>query len=547
MPVLAGGYQPTLYSAYALAIVALARIVDGWAHGRPPSVRAFGRLAVAGLLALATAAPQVLPTLAWSAHTMRQTRTLADSQMMLLYAEGARWHRLVMFFLRQSPSDLAYFSIPVAALVVVAMLGPLGFVLGAGAIVTGLATLVHPDSPFFPLYKAVPGFAMFRFSTRIVMITGLCTAVAAAIGLTAVTHVRAVAAPRRRLVVDALALAVAVVFLVVPYRNQTQLPWTAGAMGDQLDDKFFPDDQRPPADSRAYVPGGRLELMGGGFVREGTRHDVRVLQDYEPLTSRRLAVFLTAVVGQPPPAPDAFAPFTGAVLNETGITRPALLDLLAVGAILTPAVPTPPLGWRLVRMLRDLGWYRNDRALPRAYVVDRARFVATEDEALAAILAPDFDGHGDVVLVGAPESDADRAVAGGARADATPARLVVDEPERIVVEVERRRAGRAGPRRRVRARLDRDGRRRAAPAPAGELPRARDRASPRRSSRGAPLPRAGVRARARARRRRVGRRAHRARRGTTAGSGSKRVESAAAAQPCRVEMPPSTGMTAPVT
>jgi len=37
MPVLAGGYQPTLYTAYALAIVALARIVDGWAHGRPPN------------------------------------------------------------------------------------------------------------------------------------------------------------------------------------------------------------------------------------------------------------------------------------------------------------------------------------------------------------------------------------------------------------------------------------------------------------------------------------------------------------------------------
>jgi hypothetical protein len=73
--------------------------------------------------------------------------------------------------------------------------------------------------------------------------------------------------------------------------------------------------------------------MAGAIAREGMRHDVRVLQDYEPLTSRRLAVFLTAVVGQPPPAPDAFVPFTGAVLNEKGITRPALLDLVAVGAI----------------------------------------------------------------------------------------------------------------------------------------------------------------------------------------------------------------------
>jgi hypothetical protein len=189
------------------------------------------------------------------------------------------------------------------------------------------------------------------------------------------------------------------------------------------------------------VPGGRLDLTAGGFAREGMRHGVRVLQDYEPLTSRRLGVFLNAIVGQPPPAPDAFVPFTGAVLNDKGVVRPALLDLVAVRTILGPATPTPPPGWRLVRSIGDLAWYRNDRALPRAYVVDRARFVATEDDALATILGTDFDGHGEAVLVGLPETPGDRAVAAAAGTVATPARLVVDEPERLAVEIDRTAPG----------------------------------------------------------------------------------------------------------
>ena len=152
---------------------------------------------------------------------------------------------------------------------------------------------------------------------------------------------------------------------------------------------------------RVSVPTERFDLRLGAFPRQGTLQGVRVLQDYEPLSSRRLGAFLSAVMGLPPPREDAFPPFNGSVRGTQWITRPDLLDLVAVRGIVTAddtlasaGVP----GWERVAHARDLGTYRNDRALPRAYVVERARFVPDEDAALAVVVDRAFAPRSEAVL-----------------------------------------------------------------------------------------------------------------------------------------------------
>src|SRR2546428_1351972 len=76
--------------------------------------------------------------------------------------------------------------------------------------------------------------------------------------------------------------------------------------------------------------------------------------------------------------------------------------------------------------------YENRAALPRAYTVSRVRFVPGESEALGALLAPGFDGHQEAVAVGEPVES----LVGGVREAFRPARIAVDELERVVIDVD---------------------------------------------------------------------------------------------------------------
>ncbi len=82
MPVVAGGYQTSLYAAYGLALLALALLAGPHRHAPVPFRVRVGRLLLAALLAFGWAAPQLLPTLAWSAETTRQARGLTDLQIL---------------------------------------------------------------------------------------------------------------------------------------------------------------------------------------------------------------------------------------------------------------------------------------------------------------------------------------------------------------------------------------------------------------------------------------------------------------------------------
>lgn len=117
-----------------------------------------------------------------------------------------------------------------------------------------------------------------------------------------------------------------------------------------------------------------------------------------------------------------------------------VLDLLAVRFVLTPAPldPVPP-GFRLDAVEEGVHVYENAEALPRAFVVERARSIP-DAAARRAALASGFDPRSEVIL----ESDADAAAAGVVRDPAAigrPARLLRDEPERVDVEADGGRSG----------------------------------------------------------------------------------------------------------
>jgi hypothetical protein len=445
MPALAGGYQMTLYAVYVAGCFVLAALLDRRARGEPIGAVVWG-LAVAGLLAFATAAPQLLTTFAWSAEASRQTKTLTNAQIIPLVTNEARSDRVWRFFFDGTPHGDAYYSIPVllAAALAAVRLRPIGTALGLAALVTARLAVVAPGTWLFALYRAIPGFAIFRFPTRMLVMTSLLVAAGAALGVTALGRWPALAAPRRRRLVESAMLALVVLLLVSPFRNEWVFPWSDASPLARPNPAFLPGSTRPPADERASVPGDRFELGLAAFVRQGTLQRVRVLEDYEPLSSRRLGVFISTIAGQPPPRDDAFLPFTGAILTSTPSKRPDLFDLVSVGAIVVSPGAVPPVpvrGWTSVAEHGGFVTFRNDRALPRAYVVAHATFVADEAAALAGITVRWFTPRTDVVLVGTPSDDAERALAAAGQTELVPAHLAVDEPERLVVELDGTHAG----------------------------------------------------------------------------------------------------------
>jgi hypothetical protein len=446
MPMLAGGAQTVLYGAYALAIVALAVLLDRRARAHTLAWRPIARTTVAAVLAACAAAPQLLPAAAWSTESVRPTHALTDLQMVPLMTDAARHQQLAAFFVRNAPSDLCHLSIPVIVLTAIGVAadGPVALVLGAAALATALLAIGPPGSVAFAIYRSIPGFAMFRFPTRILVVTALFTAIAAALGATRLAEGRGLATRGRRLVVDVAALGIVILILVVPYRVIGLTPWSSAPFYSAPDPRFFPGDERPPDAYRVWAPGGRLDLRVGAFVRQGMRHGIRVVQDYEPASSRRLKAFLSVAAGRPATSGDDFVLFTGSVIDDPPIARPAMLDAVSARSVmlLDTAAPSEPVpGWTEIARRSRYVVYRNDGALPRAYFVSRARFVASEDEALDAIADPAFDPHTEVVLVGEATTSDTIGLADAPAVPALPATIAIDEPEHVAIDVTPSRPG----------------------------------------------------------------------------------------------------------
>jgi hypothetical protein len=67
---------------------------------------------------------------------------------------------------------------------------------------------------------------------------------------------------------------------------------------------------------------------------------------------------------------------------------------------------------------------------------ERARFVADEAAALATLVAPESDGHTEAVLVGMPGPDDGPTFVDAPRVPARRARIVIDEPEHVAIDVQ---------------------------------------------------------------------------------------------------------------
>jgi hypothetical protein len=431
--VLTGCYQHVVYAVYAVAILGLALLCDRRRRGRLATWSVAGKVAVAGLLACVTAAPQALPTLAWSAETVRSGRALTDLQ---IDPYPFPWRSLARMFAPPSTYDETYVSIPVAAL---ALLGCVverrfGAVLLV-ATVTAMLLVVGRGTPAFVLFRMLPGFAAFRGPHRVTFLLAILAALGAAFGVSRLERLRAGGRTG-----GTLALAVVCWMLFAPPRLPMAFPWTAS-----------PDALGGPSDlmqavvvrtgtGRTVLPGEAAE--DGIAVKHATLHHVRGLQDYNPLSSRRLGAYLDAVFGLPPPRPDDPDFFLGWVQLNRPVLRPELLDMIAVRSVLLKSfVPPPGPRWRRSGGVGHWTLYESSTAFPRAFTVGRARLVVDDSGALAAITEPGFDARREGVLSGEPERPAialpDDATSGPI-GDAT---IVDDSPERVVVDVEASRPG----------------------------------------------------------------------------------------------------------
>jgi len=430
MPGLAGSHQIGVYAAYGLALLMIGLLAETRGREAMPLRALAGRLAVATLVAVGTAAPQILPTLLWSLETSRPVLPLTDLAIDPVSGSISLWDTLRATFVR-TPLVLIpfYLSAPVVVLAAVGAVSrrPLGMVLGLGALATYVLAL-GPRTPFFVAYRWLPGLSMFRFPSRLSMLFEFLAALLVAVGTTSLFGSPGWQRAPRRLA-EAIVLALVIAGVVGAFSNDTQLPWNAPASAVTGPPLLLEALERLTGDGRAFVAG-----ESGLGPRRGTLHRIRVVQDQESLSSRRLEAYLSALY-DPAPVHDEGWPFNGAVMTRAPIARPALLDLLAVRTLVLrdghapPPERVPPME-PAVRIEGRTLW-RNPSALPRAYTVGRVRFVADEAAALATLVSPDFDGHEEAVVIGPPVEALER----GSRARFTAAQIVLDDPEDVAIDV----------------------------------------------------------------------------------------------------------------
>jgi hypothetical protein len=423
MPILAGGYQVAVYAAYGLVVFVGALLCDPRRRGDRPVVGVLAQLALAGVLAIGLASPQMLPTLAWSGESVRQTSQLTDAQIHPL--AFTPWQYVLA-------GKIVQLTIPGTILAVIGLMtaGRFGLVLGAFSL-AGLFLSLGPGAPGFWVYRHLPAFGMFRGPGRIFTTqVAFFGAVAASLGFSALVRLGPLERSRLRPAVEALALGLVLLALVPRMKNDAVLPWTSW-------NRAFLDGM-PGMLATLAESEGRVAMFGrpGDWAvtpRHGMSHGFRVLTDYEPLSSRHLRDYLRALTG----LPDEGVPFTGAVVPRARLPRPALFDLAAVDTLVLPKESpakehAPPLVETGDFVLYDV--FRNPSALPRAYLTDHVRVVPAAAAALATITDPSFDGHREAVVVGAPDEVDTATLRSAPPTPVRPARLVVDAPEHVAIE-----------------------------------------------------------------------------------------------------------------
>ncbi len=152
--------------------------------------------------------------------------------------------------------------------------------------------------------------------------------------------------------------------------------------------------QDPPGVGPPY------RVMGTGITLIPNVSMIYALEDvrgYDPIALQRYMALMSRLPG---------AVRAGHHLLFTQADAP-LLDLLNVRYLFTPQAVGDG-RWSLLAEAGDMKLYRNQNALPRAFMVYRSQVAASPDAALAMTLAPEFDFRNSVVLEGekAPALDA---------------------------------------------------------------------------------------------------------------------------------------------
>lgn len=427
--VLAGAYQHALYGTYALVLLGLALLVDPARRGRLATPAMLARFATAAVVVLATVAPQALPTLAWSPETVRSGVPLTDEQL-----DPFPWPTVVwnLMFPGWGEENLLAVTYPVAALALLGCLVTRRF--GAVLLVALVASILLSlgrGTPAYALFHVLPGFSSFRLPDRLVFLVGFFAAVGAALGTDFLVR-----GGRTARVVAAVGVVAVVGSLFGPRRIVSALPWTLPAASLDGPPALMSLLERSTGDGRTLLTGtGHVD---GISVKQPGLHHVRNLEDYNPLSSLRLAAYLHALVGKPPPRPADVPLFVGFIPMNERIVRPELLDMASVRTVLIRGAAMPirvppfqPLGqvqrWTL---------YENPGAFPRAYIIERARFAPDDATALDIVRAPGFDARREVVLVGTARPEDTAELAAGRADSLRAARILRDTAEHVALEVQ---------------------------------------------------------------------------------------------------------------
>jgi hypothetical protein len=495
LALLGGWVQFWLYSVYAIALYAGARLVPlAWRPSTRPAVPRIVVLLGIGIgLGVAVTAVQLLPTRELQALGPRRPGGLSMEQLVpfgsLLPArvveETLDWRAARPYI---SPF---YLGPVVLALVASSVFSRRGFTRVApmwGLFVASFLVSIAVYTPFFEyVYLHLPAARWFRLPQRIVFLFAFAAALLAAFGIDALST----GEPSRRvpkLLVGLGALGISAAFLatrpapptselilvgvatlafaaavlasrprwrngfaallvlvvVADYAQETHNPFWHPYHGlavlhrqDAILD-YVHDHQEF---GRTYLH----DQIGFDFAvmpKQGSVREIYSITDYEPLSLLRFSE-LYAVMGKPRGA--AF-PFTGWFNFDPSGTHGDLLHVLSLrywvvaasNGPLVARLSSPDSLWRRVPVP---AWgkyllFEFPTPLPRAYVATHAKVMADGPAGLAALTAPDFDLRQTVIL----EMDTGLVPAHPGSSSSptpiTPARIIRYEPDEVVIEAD---------------------------------------------------------------------------------------------------------------
>jgi hypothetical protein len=474
-----------MYAGALLALFSLARLVaDG--HWRTSAVRALVLLAcvaAGGLLAT----PQLLPTLELVPQTVRSAGSLPFAEVI--------WGWI-------SPGDFLLAGLRTAGHVAVGVLPLFGFALGLGArrlqrpwvfalTVGMLAVLLVFGGSAFRMYYRTPAGQMFRTPQKFLHLYAFAQGLLAGIALTRLEDWRPL--PRRALwskpawILCLLAIGAGLCWLAL---HGTSNLYLAGCLAlllffgaartaktrmlvipallllhtanlflgvnithirpsarPEVFDSYislFERIKQAAGHDRVYISPA-LRLNPGLTSKQGMLRKVHVVEDYEALSPRRYATFFDHVSG--PKLTDWF--FAGFYLLGDDSRWP-LMDLTSTRFYIVQsgeAADNMLAGWssepstsgfRLFQEVPYVRVYERTGYRPRAYYVPQGRVVDSADAVLATLDSSNFDSRREVLLDGVPDP---ASVSGGSPAGAGTTSILIDEPERVVIDVEASQSG----------------------------------------------------------------------------------------------------------